>query len=159
MSIVSKLKSLKVEPTAMVTLTYSEGTDVFVHNETEIEEALAETDVVQVFSSLVATPRLSVYTNYGDHILSELRDAGHLDEYVRGSFEFEDFVSEVVSENIYDFDFIDRSVEKYDHKRGFCTLTAEVQIQAANLMEVNPYISPNWKVSFATENGILSLSA
>ena len=158
MSILNKLKDLKVEPDTMVTLKYSDGADVFVHNETEIEDAIAETDVIQTFSSLVATPRLSVYTNYGDHILDELRDSGHLDEYERGSFEFEGFVSEVIAENIYDFDFIDRSVEKYDHKRGFCTLTAEVQIPAANLMDVNPFIA-GWKVSIPTEYGMLSFDA
>jgi hypothetical protein len=158
MSIVKKLKSLKVPPDEMVTLTYSEGTDVFVHNETEIETALAETDVVQSFSNLVATPGLNVYSSYGDHVLAELRDSGHLDEYERGSFEFEGFVSEVVAENIYDFDFIDRSVEKYDHKRGFCTLTAEVQIPASNLIEVNPFLL-GWNASVKTENGTLTFDA
>ena len=105
MSIASKLKSLKIKPDTMVTLIYSDGTNVFVHNETEIEDALAETDVVQTFSTLVTTPGLQVFNGYGDNILEELRDSGHLDDYTRGSFEFEEFVSEVVAENIYDFEF------------------------------------------------------
>ena len=41
MSITQTLKNLNLEPDSLVTLTYSEGTDVFVHNETEIETALA----------------------------------------------------------------------------------------------------------------------
>ena len=38
MSVVKRLKSLKLPEDAMVTLTYEEGTDVFVHNETEVED-------------------------------------------------------------------------------------------------------------------------
>ena len=158
MSIVNKLKSLKIKPDAMATLIYSAGTDVFVHNETEIEDALAETDVVQTFSNLVTTPGLQVFNGYGDNILEELRDSGHLDDYCRGSFEFEEFVSEVVAENIYDFDFIDRSVEKYDHKRGFCTLTAAVQVPVSNLIEINPFLV-GWDISVVTKDGTLTLNA
>ena len=45
----------------MVTLSYSDGTDVFVHNETEVETAMAETDVISVnFRDLIATPGLHV---------------------------------------------------------------------------------------------------
>jgi hypothetical protein len=158
MSIVNKLKSLRINPDTMATLIYSDGTDVFVHNETEIEDTLAATDVVQTFSSLITTPGLKVLSGYGDHILEELRESGHLDDYKRGSFEFEEFVSEVVAETIYDFDFIDRSVEKYDHKRGFCTLTAAVQIPVSNLIEVNPALK-GWNVSVVTEYGNLTFDA
>ena len=37
MSFTNKLKSLKVAPDTMATLTYSEGTDVFLMNEDEVE--------------------------------------------------------------------------------------------------------------------------
>ena len=50
---------------------------------------------------------------------------------------------------------IEYSTEKYDHKRGFTTLTAQVDIPYANFMEVNPFVS-GWKVSVETENGTLS---
>ena len=36
----------------MVTLTFEEGTDVFVHNETEVEDAINETSVINEFASL-----------------------------------------------------------------------------------------------------------
>mgnify|MGYP001268250874 FL=1 len=155
MSIAKRLQSLNVSPDTMVTLSYSEGADVFVHNESEIETAISETDVVQTFSSLVATPGLNVFSMYGDNILQELRDEGHLDEYERGTFEFEQFISDVIAENIYDFDFIDRTVEKYDHKRGFCTLTAEVQIPAADLINNEPFLM-GWKISVPADNGTLN---
>ena len=42
MSIYKKLQSLNLTEETMVSLRYSEGTDVFVHNETEVETAMAE---------------------------------------------------------------------------------------------------------------------
>jgi len=156
-TLANKLSNLNLQPDAMAVLTYSEGTDVFVHNESEVETALSETSVVEKFSELLATPQLNVYTLYGDNVLNELRDGNYLDEYER-DFTFEDYLSETIKENIYEFDFIDRSVEKYDHKRGFCTLTAEVKITVNELIEQSPYLF-GWDVSVQTDNGTLTLNA
>ena len=156
-SLVNKLTELNLGADAMAVLTYSEGADVFVHNETEVDTALSEPSVVEKFSALLATPRLNVYTLYGDHVLNELRDGNYLDEYER-DFTFEDYLTDAIKENIYEFDFIDRSVEKYDHKRGFCTLTAEVKITVNELIERSPYLF-GWDVSIQTDNGTLTLNA
>ena len=64
----------------------------------------------------------------------------------------------MITENFYDMDFVEHSTEKYDHKRGFCTLTAQVEVPLANFVEVNPFVS-GWKVSVETENGTLSFDA
>jgi len=53
MSFTEKLKSLRVAPNAMATLTYSEGTDVFLMNEDEVDTALSNTDVVEQFAELI----------------------------------------------------------------------------------------------------------
>ena len=153
-SLSEKLTSLNLASDAMAVLTYSDGVDVFVHNETEVETALSETDVVEQFSELLATPRLNVYTLYGDNVMSELRDGYYLDEYER-DYTFADYLTETIKENIYEFDFIDRSVEKYDHKRGFCTLTAEVKVSVSDLLEKNPLLFW-WNVSVKTDNGTLT---
>ena len=50
---VDKLKSLNLPMDTVVTLTYSDGCDVFLHNETEVEDALRNTDVVSRFCDLV----------------------------------------------------------------------------------------------------------
>ena len=118
MSITQTLKNLNLEPDSLVTLTYSEGTDVFVHNETEIETALAETDVVSTFSELIATPGLTITTPYGGNVIKSLRDEGHLDAYERDG-DFGGYLNEIITENFYDLELIEYSTEKYDHKRGF----------------------------------------
>ena len=157
MSISQTLKSLNLDPDSLVTLTYSEGVDVFVHNETEVETALAETDVVSTFSDLVATPGLSVSTPYGGEVIQSLRADGHLDAYERDG-DFGSYLSEVISDNFYDLEFIEHSTEKYDHKRGFCTLTAEVQIMASQIISESPFLS-GWRASVSTEDGTLLFDA
>jgi len=156
MSFTQKLKNLGVDPSTPATLTYIDGVDVFVHNETEIETALAETNVVNQLCELVATPGLNVTTAYGTHILQELRNSHLLEEYERGSLGFSDYLTEVINDNFYDFDFIDASVEKFDHKRGFCELRAEVNVPVGELIDASAFLS-TWTVSVPTENGVLTL--
>jgi len=157
MSIIKKLQSLNLEPETMVTLAYSEGVDVFVHNETEVETAMAETDVISTFSELIATPKLRVSTRFGGNVLERLREDNLLDDYNRDG-DFGTYLSDVISDNFYDIDFIEYSTEKYDHKRGFCTLSAEVQIPASEIISLNPFLS-GWNISVQTENGTLTFDA
>ena len=116
MSITEKLKSLNLSDDAIVFLKYEEGTDVLHYNETEIETALSETSVVSEFASLVAQSGLDARTRWHGNILEHLRSEDYLEEYERGSFEFEDFIAETIRENFYDVELIDYSTEKYDHK-------------------------------------------
>ena len=153
---IEKLKSLNLPEGAEVTLSYSDGTDVFVHNETEVETALQNTDVVSQLSSLITTPGLKVTTQWGENPLESLRDEGLLDDYVRGSGNFEDHVAEAIQDNFYDVDLIDYTTEKYDHKRGFCTLEASVKVAAGDLISSGVNVD-NWNTSVKTENGTLTI--
>ena len=92
MSVVKRLQSLNLPEDAMVRLTYEEGTDVFVHNETEVEDAMNETDVINSFASLIANTKLDARNQWSGNVIQHLRDNDFLDEYERGSFEFEDFL-------------------------------------------------------------------
>jgi hypothetical protein len=88
-------------------------------------------------------------------MLEHLRNENYLEDYERGSYEFEEFLAQTITDNFYDIDFIECSTEKYDHKRGFTTLTAEVQVPAGNLIEQSPFIM-GWTASVETENGTLT---
>ena len=157
MSFTERLKSMHMAPSAMATLTYSEGTDVFLMNEDEVDTALSNTDVVEQFAELIATPGLTVTTLFGTNIIEDLRSGGFLEQYERGSYGFSEFVGETIRENFYDFDFIDSSIEKYDYKRGFCTLTAEVKVPVDDLIMESPFVG-SWTVSVPTENGTITLN-
>ena len=157
-NIFETLKSLELSEGAVVTLTYEEGADVFHFNETEIETALSETDVVEQLAELIATPGLEAKDAWSEvPIIENLREAGLLDEYERGSFNFAEYLTEMLNENFYDAELIDYSTEKYDHKRGFTTLTATVKVNAENLIQCAPTLF-GWKAQVQTEKGVLVLS-
>ena len=156
MSIYDTLRKLNLDDSAVATLRYSEGTSVFVHNETEVETALAETSVVDSFSELIATPGLQAHDQWGNNVLEELRDNALLDEYER-DFTFAEFLNNAIRENFYDLDLIEHSTEKYDYKRGFCTLTATVEVPISNLLEAAPFLT-GWEVSIRTDTGLLTLN-
>ena len=158
MSVLKRLQSLNLEDDAMVTLTYKEGTDVFHFNETQVEDAMNETDVINEFASLIAQSKLDARNRWSGNILEHLRAQDFLDDYERGSFGFEEYLAETLSENFYDVDLIEHSTEKYDHKRGFTTLTAQVEVPLVNFIEVDPFIC-GWEVSVETNNGILTFKA
>jgi hypothetical protein len=156
MSIIEKLTNMKLPEDTTVSLTLSDGCDVFVHNESEIDTALAETSVVAGFSELVATSGLNAQTSYGDNIVESLRDAGHLESYDRDTFGFSDHIAEAITDNFYDLELIDYSTEKYDYKRGFTTLTAEVQVNIQDLLNTAPVLG-GWEVRVQTADGTLTI--
>tara|TARA_R100000278_G_C5426934_1_gene148683 strand:- start:92 stop:574 length:483 start_codon:yes stop_codon:yes gene_type:complete len=156
--IVKKIQSLNLAHDAMITLTREEGTDVFVHNETEVDDAISATSVIYDFASLIADTKLDARNRWSGNIIQHLRDNDFLEDYERGSFAFEDFLVETLTDNFYDTDLIEYSTEKYDHKRGFCTLTAQVEVPLDNFIQVNPFVS-GWTVSVETENGTLTFDA
>tara|TARA_Y100000310_G_scaffold315099_1_gene365268 strand:- start:1010 stop:1486 length:477 start_codon:yes stop_codon:yes gene_type:complete len=156
MSIFETLREMNMPGDSVVSLSLSEGTDVFVHNESEVETALTETTVVSEFAELVSTKGLEVTTAYGTNVLDSLRDDGLLDDYDREGW-FSDYLTETMNDNFYDLDLIEYSTEKYDYKRGFCTLTADVRVTLENLLDVCPPLT-GWDVQVKTPNGTLTVT-
>ncbi len=158
MSISDKLKSLDLAADAVATLTYSEGADVFHFNETEIDTALSETSVVSEFASLIANSKLNITNQWCGNVLEHLRDGDFLEDYDRGSYDFENYLAETITENFYDVELIDYSTEKYDHKRGFTTLTAQVKVPVSDLIDQSPFIS-GWDVAVESNGMTVSFTA
>ena len=153
MSIFEQLSGLGLDGETTVTLSYSDGVDVFVHNETAVDTAISETDVIYQFASLGATPRLMAEVPYVGRVIETLRDDGYLDDYERDST-FGDYIAEVLTENFYEQEFIDKSIERYDYKRGYCTLETTVQVPLSNFIEARPQVT-GWSIEVPTENGKL----
>lgn len=89
-------------------------------------------------------------------MLQSLRDEGLLDDYERDGT-FEEYLATIITENFYDQEFVEHSTEKYDHKRGFTTLSVDVEASLGDLLEHATWISSNWSVSVKTDNGTLTL--
>ena len=156
MTTITKLKSLKLPEDAMLTLTYEEGADVFHYTGNEVEDAISETSVIQEFASLISNSKLDARNTWCGNILEHLRNEQWLDDYERGSGNFDEYIAEVLTDNFYDTDMIEHSTEKYDHKRGFTTLTAQVEVPVSNYLEVVPFIT-GWTISVETELGTVTI--
>lgn len=160
MSLKNNLAELNLEESTKVTFTYEEGTDVFHFNETHVDDALSGTDVVDRLASAI-TSGLEITSQYGESPLASLRDADLLDSYERGSFDFEGYVAEAIRDNFYDAEFIEESTERFDHKRGFTTLSTTLSARAADVLaKVEDYSVEfsGWKAEVPTNNGMLTFT-
>ena len=157
MNLQDKMSSAKSDKN-YVTFTIEQGTDVFHFNETHLETALSDTEVPEKVATAI-TSGLKIVTEYGNDPLDVLRDADLLEDYERGSYFFEDFVTEAVRENFWDHELIEESTERYDHKRGFTTLTSTFKALVSDVNQ-NPQgferAFLGWKAELDTELGQLA---
>ena len=172
--IVNKLRELGVEDDGCVTLSYSEGCEVWHINESHVQESVAETETAALVAGLLASG-VPVYSNYGavsegNDILNEMRAQDVLEDYERGDECFEDFLTEKLQETIYDGEYsIEYSTEQYDYKRGRCEISTEVRVRAGDLYAADAATAGRlqffdassfvrgFNVSVKTENGTLTL--
>ena len=160
MTIFESLKNLNLNNDTVVSLSYSGGTDVFVHNETEVDTALSDTDVVSTFADLVATPGLKAETQYGGNVLESLRAEGLLDDYAH-DHTFSEYLAETITDNFYDVEMIEYTTEKYDHKRGFTTVSVTLTTSARNLADYGRENGltclAGWQAQFSSELGNMTV--
>ena len=157
MGYTDNIKNLNVPSDTKVTLSYSDSCDVFVHNDTAVDTAISETDVISTFSELVTTPGFNVKSYYGTPVMESLRDEGYFDDYERGSYTFTEYVADVITENFYDQEFVESSVEQYDYKRGNCELSATLTTTVEELLSSTPHLF-GWTIEVPTDNGTVSFS-
>lgn len=120
--LISSFDKMEVTGDTRVELFYEDGTDVVHYNDTQDETVMEETSVIE---SLVDVARSGI--KFEEDLIQTLRDWDMLEDYERDSYDFDNYCSEKIKENAYDFcDFIDFSTEQYDHKRGYTTLTARL---------------------------------
>jgi len=172
--IVNKLRELGVKDDGCVTLSYSEGCEVWHINESHVQESVAETETAAMVAGLLAGG-VPVYSSYGgvsdgNDILNEMRAQDVLEDYERGEECFEDYITEKLQETIYDGEYsIEYSTEQYDYKRGRCEISTEVRVRAGDLYAADAATSGRlqffdassfvrgFNVSVKTENGTLTL--
>ena len=153
MSFYKKIQALNLGDDTSVNLTWEEGCDVHHYTDDQLDQAMCETGIADTLAEVITSGPL--YTN-GNEILDEMRDEGLLDDYERGTEDFTSFVAEVIASEHWNYDWLDYSTEKYDHKRGFTTFTLDFNVKAADLRE-HPYAFYGWTASVRTPNGTLTL--
>ena len=154
--IVEKLRNLNLPEDSLVNLSFEDHSEVFHYTEDYHDEVLSDTGIIESIASLVSTFKDNV-TSYGDSILENMRQNNLLDNYERDGT-FDDYLSEVLYESHWDLDIVEWSTEKYDHKRGCCTVSATFAVPLSCLY-ANPEAQlTGWEASVKTPLGTLILN-
>ena len=172
---VNRLQEMEVSEDSYITLSYTEGNDVWHINDGYVADSVAETATAGMLAGLLASG-VPVYGGWGEpsegaDILNEMRGNGALDDYERGEEYFEDYITECLVETIYDGEYsLDYSTEQYDYKRGRCDISTEVQVRVGDIYAADAsnsgrfaYFSADsfvsgFNVSLETDNGTLTLN-
>jgi len=109
-----KVLTLSFPDDTPVTLGYEDGAYVVHANDDYYDYVYNSTGVFETASALVASPAFS-----NNRVLQSMRDNYLLENYERGSYDFENFVCETMRETNWDHCFVDGSLEQYDYKRGY----------------------------------------
>ncbi len=150
MSLQSKLREANLPDDKTLTLTYSVGEDVIHARDGYVDDVLANTDFADTVAGVITTP------GFKNEALEDMRDQGELDNYDREGW-FDGYVAEAITENVYEFDFIDRTVEQYDYKRGFLTLEANIRTTVGAVMEAPDNLFTGWTTNVKTNVGTLRI--
>ena len=150
MNFKEKLRKTGLPENTSIVLNYSDGADVNHSYDDYQHDAFQETGMSDTISELITD------NSFRNEIIDDFRSSGYLDNYNRGDYSFEEYVSEVITENLYELDFIDRSTERYDYKRGFITFEANIPTTVGNVL--NSYSSfIGWTTTVSTPAGRLTI--
>ena len=171
---VNTLRELNVADDDYVTLSYTEGNDVWHINENHVNDSVAETSTASLLAGLLASG-VPVYSSWGspaqgNDILSEMRFNGLLEDYDYEGW-FDEYLTEKLQETIYEGEYsLEYSTEQYDYKRGRCDISTEVQIRVGDLVAAEESkdlrytffsadtLVKGFVVSVKTKNGTLTLN-
>jgi len=172
---INKLRELNVSEDTFLTLSYTEGNDVWHINDGYVNDSVYETETAGYLGNLLAS-NIPVYSQYGstsegNDLLNAMRADGELDEYERGDEYFNEFLTERLQVTIYEGEYsLEYSTEQYDYKRGRCDISTSVRVRAGDLYAAQAATNGRFatfdadtfvlgfNVSVETDNGTLTLN-
>jgi hypothetical protein len=152
-SLQNKLREADLPDDKTLTVTYSVGGDVIHARDGYTEDVLSSTGFAETVAQVITT------AGFNNEAIDNMRNGyeDYLEDYPRDGSGFESFVANVISENIYEFDFIDQTVEQYDYKRGFLTLEANVRATVGDIMSAPENLFTGWSTNVETKIGTLRI--
>jgi len=152
-SLQDKLREAELADDTVLTLSYSTGGDVIHARDGYVEDVLDNTGFAGTVAGVIAA------SGFNNEAIYDMRHGyqDYLEDYPRDGSGFESFVANVISENVYEFDFIDRTVEQYDYKRGFLTLEANVRAKVEDIMSAPEGLFIGWSTDIDTNIGTLRI--
>jgi len=156
MSRFDKLKEMNLSNGTKVVVSSEDGQEVFHYTGDDYEgQTVKQTGIAGCLADLVTKKQLS-----NNSVIEQLRNDGYLDDYERGSYEFEEYVSNTIAENWHEAGFLEVDTKHYDHKRGYTNVRAELEITLGELFaadKANPYLFGGWNVAVETPMGTLNV--
>ena len=150
----NKLREMNLDVSSNVTLSTKGGAEVVHYTGEDYEgETIDETGIHHMMANIITSTHLP-----NNDLIEEMRYNGALDDYERGSFEFEDYVAGVIRGDWYEY--MDVNTEHYDHKRGYTSVKAEVKLTLGELLKAdseNPSMFSSWEVAVQTPMGVLNV--
>ena len=135
---VNTVRELGVSDDDYVTLSYTEGNEVWHCTDSYVQDSVVETSTAALLAGLLASG-VPVYSGWGEpseggDILNDMRAEGLLDDYDYEGW-FEEYLTEKLQETIYDGEYsLEYSTEQYDYKRGRCDISTEVRVRIGDLV-------------------------
>jgi hypothetical protein len=156
MSRFDKLQKMNLSGDSKVVLSTEAGADIVHYTGEDYEgETVRETGIAASLADLVTSRYLA-----NNMAIEELRNDGYLDDYERGSYEFEEYVATTIAKNWYELGLLEVDTKHYDHKRGYTNVRAELEITLGKLLNADkesPYLFSGWDVTVETPMGVLNV--
>ena len=159
-NITQTLRELHIKDGDYVYLNYEDSTEVWHISDDYIQSALTETNTASILARLLATPNIVVLSRYEEDILEIMRDEGLLEDYERDG-EFEEYLTEKIQQEAYEYDLLTISTERHDHKRGTCEIAANLKVRAGELFKLGtlaPAFVAGFDVVVQTKHGLLTVT-
>ena len=151
MSLQNKLREAGLNDNDKIALTYSTGADIIHAYDNYMDDVLEQTGFAESVAAVITN---SGFTN---NAIAEIRQGDFLEDYPRDFSGFEEFVSRAIGDNMYEFNFIDQTIEQYDYKRGFLILKATVESTVGSVMAAPETLFAGWSTSVPTKIGELTI--
>ena len=150
----NKLREMNLDVGSKVTLSTEGGAEIIHYTGEDYEgETIDDTGIAYQLAALVASTHLP-----NNDLIEEMRYNGALDDYERGSFEFEEYVAGVIRGDWYEY--MDVNTEHYDHKRGYTNVKAEIKLTLGEMLKADlddPSLFKSWEVAVQTPMGTLNV--
>jgi hypothetical protein len=153
MGLIQKLQEANLDSDTRIELRSEHGEDVVHAWDGYESEVISNSDLVSDLTELALHP-----SNRNTYILDDLRNDGLLDDYERGSYEFEEYVHDTIMEEYHNYGWVETETEQYDYKRGFCTAYVQYNTTVGKLMEnLSDFDWGNWTAEVDTDLGTLKI--
>ena len=151
MTLKQKIASAQITSEEKIVLNYEDGAGVIHAYDDYVAGVMEKTGISQVVADLITNPL------FKNEAIEDLRMNCYLEDYPRDHSGFANFVAGVISENVYDMDFLERHTERYDYKRGQLTIRASIVTTAGAILNAPEHLFIGWSATISTSLGSLKV--